>query len=130
MVDVLVVVRDPIRHLDPPRKTLVPVEEQCFEPGKVCWKDIACIKAAVVLELPFTWLMDKAKYGLRPEDRERLREMYGRSGETDSSTPPAAPPRMTDAGDGEDGWPGDPAPTEDGGQGSGRPTETREEETE
>ena len=123
MVDVLVMVKDPVRHLDPPRKTVVPVEEQCFEPGKVCWKPIACIKAAVVLELPFTWMIEKAKFGLRQEDKIRLREMYGGNGETDSSTSL----RMTG---GENGGPsGAQAPTDEGEDGRAPSLQEREEET-
>ena len=52
------------------RRTVVPVEEECFE--KACWKSIANIKAAVILEVPFTLLERAAKYGLRPEDKARL----------------------------------------------------------
>ena len=59
------------------RTQIVPVETSCFEPGKSCWKTVACVKAAVLLELPFAWLLERAKYGMKPEDLERLRELYG-----------------------------------------------------
>lgn len=52
------------------RETVVPVEEECFR--KECWRPIACIRAAVILELPFTQLMNSARYGLRAEDKLRL----------------------------------------------------------
>lgn len=55
------------------REEVVPVEEICFDPQKSCWRVIACIKAAVLMELPFTWLVEHARYGLRPEDKDRLR---------------------------------------------------------
>ena len=49
---------------------MVPVEEEYFR--KECWRPIACIKAAVILELPFTQLLNSAKFGLRAEDKQRL----------------------------------------------------------
>ena len=78
-IDVLVQVFDRGRT----RTQIVPVEESCFEREKSCWKTIACIKAAVLLELPFAWLLERAKYGLRPEDKARLRELYCIRQETD-----------------------------------------------
>ena len=85
MVDVLVQVFDRGEL----KRVVVPVEEQCFEPGHVCWKAIANIRAAVILELPFTTLERCAKHGLKPEDRERLREMYG--GKTEGGRQGAVP---------------------------------------
>ena len=58
------------------RQVTVPVEVECFDPARLCWKSIANIKAAALLELPFTTLERCAKHGLKPEDRERLRAMY------------------------------------------------------
>ncbi len=87
------------------RKAVVPVEESAIRAK--CWREIACIKAAVYLEVPFSTLTERAKYGFRPEDKARL---FGKL-----------------AADG-----GDSAPAGDAGdsiQRSGRPTETREEET-
>lgn len=49
-VDVLVQVFDRGQT----REQVVPVEEICFDPQKSCWRVIACIKAAVLMELPFT----------------------------------------------------------------------------
>ena len=65
-VDVLVQVFDRGQT----RKTVVPVTAECF--SKRCWREIAALKAAVLLELPFAWVSEHAKYGLRPEDRARL----------------------------------------------------------
>lgn len=56
----------------------VPVELECFNPARTCWKTIANIKAAVLLELPFTELERGARYGLRQEDKTRLAEIYGK----------------------------------------------------
>ena len=52
------------------RRTVVPVEESAIRAR--CWHEIACIKAAVYLEVPFSTLLEKAKYGFRPEDKARL----------------------------------------------------------
>ena len=52
------------------RKAVVPVEESAIR--SKCWREIACIKAAVLLEVPFSTLTEKAKYGFRPEDKARL----------------------------------------------------------
>lgn len=60
------------------RQVTVPVAVECFDPGRLCWKAIANIKAAALLEMPFITLERAAQYGLRPEDKDRLRELYGK----------------------------------------------------
>jgi hypothetical protein len=75
MVDVLVQVYDRGQI----RREVVQVEEVCFTPGHLCWKPIAAMTAAVAMELSFVTVEKNARYGLRPEDRARLREMYGGS---------------------------------------------------
>ena len=60
------------------KQVTVPVEVECFDPARLCWKSIANIKAAALLELPFTTLERAARYGLRPEDKARLRALYGK----------------------------------------------------
>lgn len=70
------------------RKAVVPVEESAIR--ERCWREIACIKAAVYLEVSFAELLEKAKYGFRPEDKARL---FGKgaaeqgTGETDCHGP-------------------------------------------
>lgn len=59
------------------KEVTVPVEAECFDPERLCWKSIANIKAAALLEVPFTLMERAARYGLRRVDRERLRAMYG-----------------------------------------------------
>jgi len=82
MVDVLVQVFD----RGEVKRIVVPVEEECFDPEKVCWKGIANIKAAALLGLPFTLLDRAARYGMRPADKARLRVMYGGDEGTAAST--------------------------------------------
>ena len=65
------------------KEVTVPVETACFDPERLCWKSIANIKAAALLEVPFTLMEQAARYGLRPADRKRLREMYGGTGGAD-----------------------------------------------
>lgn len=90
MVDVLVQVFD----RGEVKRVVVPVEDECFAPEQICWKTVACIKAAVVLELPFTMMIEmQIKYGLRPEDKDRLREMYGGQDGGDGRRP------LTEAGE-------------------------------
>ncbi len=60
------------------REAVVDVPESAFLTR--CWKTIASLMAAVALELPFTDVERLAKYGLRPEDKERLQERM-RSGD-------------------------------------------------
>lgn len=36
-----------------------------------CWRTLACTQAAVLLGMPFTDVAAKAKFGFRPEDKER-----------------------------------------------------------
>ena len=52
------------------RKEIVDVEVEAIRAR--CWRPIAAIKAAVLLELPFTEIMARAKFGFRREDKERL----------------------------------------------------------
>lgn len=78
------------------KRVVVEVPESAFSPSSTCWKTTAALAAAVELGISFTQVERAARYGLRPEDRERLREMYG--GETDSSAPASPPLRMTDQG--------------------------------
>lgn len=73
-VDVLVQIRDRSQTLT----AVVPVEVECF--AKDCWKPIACLRAATELGVPFTTVMLVAKYGLRPEDKQRL---FGQGKEAD-----------------------------------------------
>ena len=58
------------------RWVTVPVSVVCFNPENPCWKTIACIKAAAILEQQFTWLLDHAKYGFKPAQLEQLKQMY------------------------------------------------------
>lgn len=73
------------------KRPVVPVPVSAFDPASMCWKTTAALAAAVELGISFTAVERAARYGIRPEDRARLREIYG-------------------------------------DRGSGRPTETREEE--
>lgn len=59
------------------REEIVQVETECFRPGHLCWKSIAALKAAVLLELPFVQVERSAKYGMRPESKARLQELFG-----------------------------------------------------
>ena len=66
------------------RKEVVSVEEEAIR--KQCWRPVAAIKAAALLGLPFQDVLERARYGFRPEDKARLfRKTEG--GKTDSSTP-------------------------------------------
>ena len=76
-IDVLVQVYDRGRT----RREIVQIEEAAFEPGHECWKPLAALAAAVVMELPFYLVERLAKFGLRPEDKARLLER------TQSETP-------------------------------------------
>lgn len=63
------------------RKEIVTVPEEAFV--KQCWKPIAAMKAAALMEIPFTDVERLAKYGLRPEDKQRLIQAAGATdGET------------------------------------------------
>lgn len=71
-VDVLV------RVLERPgltREATVQVREEAFRSPN--WRALAALFAANALELPFTFVAERARFGLRQEDRERLREKYG-----------------------------------------------------
>lgn len=75
-VEVLVKLQD---RTGPPGRyswTVVPVGVGCFNPENPCWKTIACIKAAAILEQPFTWLLDHAKFGFKTKQIEQLRQLY------------------------------------------------------
>lgn len=63
------------------RAQIVTVEEEAIR--KKCWKPIACIRAAVLMELPFTLLLDKARFGFRKDDKERLFGKTAGDGGTD-----------------------------------------------
>ena len=52
------------------RKEIVEVPEEAFV--KDCWRTIAALKAAVMMEIPFSDVDRLAKYGLRPEDKKRF----------------------------------------------------------
>lgn len=60
------------------RKEIVEVPEEAF--AKRCWKPIAALKAGVMIGIPFTDMLEKAKFGLLPEDKARLEERM-RSGD-------------------------------------------------
>ena len=62
------------------KEVTVPVEAECFDPERLCWRSIANIKAAALLGLPFTVMERAARYGLRPDDKARLRALYGGHG--------------------------------------------------
>lgn len=85
------------------RKEIVQVETECFRPGHMCWKSIAALKAAVLLDMPFVQVERSAKYGMRPEAKARLWELFGGSGETDSSAPASPQLKMTEQGGAWDG---------------------------
>lgn len=72
------------------KRVVVDVPESAFDPASLCWKTTAALAAAVKLGFSFTQVERAAKYGLRPEDRERLRKEYNRrhigDGEADPST--------------------------------------------
>lgn len=40
-----------------------------------CWRTVAALAAAVALEMPFSDLEGRCKFGLRPADRDRLAEL-------------------------------------------------------
>ena len=67
---------DPIKvmvrvwYLGTMREEIVEVPEDAFR--KHCWRPIASLMAAVKMELPFTEVERLARYGLRPEDKQRL----------------------------------------------------------
>ena len=61
------------------RSEVVPLEEQAIR--KKCWREIAAIKAAVLLEMPFQEVLEKARYGFRREDKERLFGKVQKEGE-------------------------------------------------
>lgn len=69
--DVPVLVK--VFHCGRTRSEIVSVPEEALT--KDCWKPIACIKAAAIMEIPFTHVLEHAKYGLRPADKERVREV-------------------------------------------------------
>lgn len=52
------------------REAIVEVAEEAFV--KKCWRPIAALKAAVLMGIPFTDMDRLAKFGLRPEDKQRL----------------------------------------------------------
>lgn len=60
------------------RKIIVTVPEEAFV--KHCWKPIAAMKAAALMELSFTDVERLAQYGLRPEDKQRLAELIENDG--------------------------------------------------
>lgn len=73
-VDVLV------RVLERPgltREATVQVREEAFRSPN--WRALAALFAANALELPFTFVAERARYGLRPEDRDKLREIYSKA---------------------------------------------------
>lgn len=61
------------------RKEIVEVPEEAF--AKRCWKPIAALKAGVMIGIPFTDMLDKAKFGLLPEDKARLAELIENGGQ-------------------------------------------------
>lgn len=71
-VDVLVKVWDRGQN----RQAIVPVEVEAILTS--CWRPIAAIKAAVELEMPFTTVMEKARFGFRKEDIARIFPNPGR----------------------------------------------------
>ncbi len=136
MVDVLVQVFDRGKL----QQVITQVPEEAFQPGHLCWKPVAVLYAAVEIGIPFVQVERAAKFGLRPADKARLRELYG---ETPHPSPAATPaledasysgtagatarkfstgPRPVEspegegfAGDEEDGGTGGPAPAGDEG---------------
>lgn len=52
------------------RQEIVPVEVGAFR--QHCWRQIASLKAAVLMELPFSDVERLAKFGLREADKLRL----------------------------------------------------------
>ena len=44
-----------------------------------CWKTIANLAAAVEMDVPFVEFEGKARYGLRPEDKQLLLELCGKN---------------------------------------------------
>lgn len=58
------------------REATVQVSEEAFRSPN--WRALAALFAANALELPFTFVAERAKFGLLPTDKERLREKYGR----------------------------------------------------
>lgn len=82
-VDVLV------RVLERPgltREATVQVSEEVFRTQN--WRDLAALFAANALELPFTFVAARARFGLRPADRERLREIYSGASRADEGIGP------------------------------------------
>lgn len=60
------------------RKIIVTVPEEAFV--KRCWKPIAAMKAAALMEISFTDVERLAKYGIRPEDKQWLAELIETDG--------------------------------------------------
>ena len=83
-VDVLVQVFDRGEN----KQAVVQVPMSAFIPGHMCWKPVAALAAAVELGISFTAVERAAKYGIRPEDKARLRELFGEK--TDCSGQKAA----------------------------------------
>ena len=52
------------------------------------WRALAALFAANALELPFTFVAERARFGLRPADRERLREIYSGASRADEGIGP------------------------------------------
>lgn len=59
-----------VYYLGRRREEIVEVPEEAF--AKKCWRTIASLMAAVKLEIPFTDVERLARFGLRPEDKQRL----------------------------------------------------------
>lgn len=55
------------------RQTVVTVPVSAFQTK--CWRPIAALAAAVVMEIPFVEIESRCKFGLRPADRKRLEEL-------------------------------------------------------
>lgn len=75
-----------VRVLERPgltREATVQVEETAFASPKG-WRALAALFASNALELPFTFVAERAKYGLLPTDAERLRKRYGKRKERDN----------------------------------------------
>ena len=68
MTDIQVLVQ--VYYLGRTRKEIVEVPEEAFV--KDCWRTIAALKAAVMMEIPFSDVDRLAKYGLRPEEKKRF----------------------------------------------------------
>ena len=68
MDEVAVLVRMPAAYQG--REAVVQIPESAFATG--CWKTIAALAAAVDLGVSFVDVERVARYGLRPEDKERL----------------------------------------------------------